>query len=215
MTCPLPERGLPERGAPAGACPGPGRPRGFDADEALSAALALFWRQGYEQTSLDELTRAMGISRSSFYACFGSKHEALLAAVARYCDDSFAALARVAEAEADPAAAARAVVAAIAAPDGGRRGCFLANCVTELAPHDPQVDALGRRQLARIESLLAELLARARPSGAHPTRAAGAAGGRAAALLSLALGATMLRKAGTPPDRIQALLAEGERLISP
>lgn len=193
--------------APEGAaCPGPGRPRGFDAGRALEAALAVFWRQGYEQTSLDELTAAMGISRSSFYACFHSKHAALLAAVSRYCDESFAALEALALAERDRAAAARAVVAAIAAPDGGRRGCFLANCVTELAPHDPEVEALGRRQLERVEALLASLLAGGRREGAAE---------RAAALLSLALGATMLRKAGTAPERLKALLAEADRLISP
>ncbi|SMF09683.1 transcriptional regulator, TetR family [Tistlia consotensis] len=198
------------------ACPGPGRPRGFDADCALASALALFWRQGYEQTSLDELTAAMGISRSSFYACFKSKHGALLAAVERYCDESFRALTDLAAAAADRAAAARAVVGAIAAPDGGRNGCFLANCVTELAPHDPEVEALSRRQLARIEALLARLLSE--PAGDRAADAPdgpGAAPRRAGALLSLALGATMLRKAGVAPERLEALLGEADRLISP
>jgi TetR/AcrR family transcriptional repressor of nem operon len=208
------------------ACAGPGRPRGFDAEQALEAALALFWRQGYEQTSLDELTHAMGLSRSSFYACFGSKHGALLAAVERYCDASLAELRALAEAESDPRLAARALVEAVAAPEGGRRGCFLANCVTELAPHDPEVEALGRRQLARIEGLLAELLvANGRPgdeqTGDGQTGDGQTGDGqtgaesRATALLSLALGATTLRKAGVPPERLRALLVEADRLISP
>lgn len=199
-------------GAPA-RCAGPGRPRAFDAEAALGAALALFWRQGYEQTSLDDLTRAMGISRSSFYACFRSKHGALLAAVGLYCDEQFRALEALADAQPDPAAAARAVVEAIGAPDGGRQGCFLANCVTELAPHDAEVEALGRRQLARFERLLAERLAQVRgvPAEAEDPGVADSA----AALLSLALGATMLRKAGTAPDRLRSLLAEADRLIRP
>lgn len=189
-------------------CPGPGRPREFDRGDALRAALELFWRQGYEQTSLEELTAAMGISRSSFYACFGSKHELLLAAVARYCDESFDKLKAVAEDVGDPAQAAQALVVAIANPQGGRRGCFLANCVTELAPHDAEVEALSRRHLERAEALLAETLAQA-------GEAAESASGRAAALLSLALGATMLRKAGIAPERLASLLAEARRLISP
>lgn len=196
----------PLRPSASPACAAPGRPRGFDPGQALEAALAVFWRQGYEQTSLDELTHAMGLSRSSFYACFGSKHAALLAAVERYCDASLAALRARAEAESDPRLAARALVEAVAAPEGGRRGCFLCNCVTELAPHDPEIEALGQRQLARIEDLLAELLA----TTGQPT-----AESRAAALLSLALGATTLRKAGVLPERLKALLAEADRLISP
>lgn len=61
-----------------------GRPREFDIDKALDAALLLFWRQGYEGTSLAALTEAMGINVPSLYAAFGNKEALFKRVVDRY-----------------------------------------------------------------------------------------------------------------------------------
>ena len=63
-----------------------GRPRGFDAAEALERALLVFWERGYEGASLTDLTSAMGITRTSMYAAFGNKEELFRKALARYTD---------------------------------------------------------------------------------------------------------------------------------
>ena len=61
-----------------------GRPRGFDQQAALEAALELFWQRGYEGASVTDLTEAMSISRPSLYAAFGDKEQLFRAVVARY-----------------------------------------------------------------------------------------------------------------------------------
>ena len=62
-----------------------GRPRKFDRDEALAAAMALFWRYGFEGTSLERLREAVGgLSSASFYAAFTSKEVLYHKVLARY-----------------------------------------------------------------------------------------------------------------------------------
>ncbi len=61
-----------------------GRPREFCPDAALDAALAVFWRNGYEGASLTDLTEAMGINRPSLYAAFGNKASLYRRAMDRY-----------------------------------------------------------------------------------------------------------------------------------
>lgn len=60
------------------------RPREFDVDKVLDAAMAAFWTKGYEATSLADLTSAMGLSKSSFYKAFGSKRALFLTIMDRY-----------------------------------------------------------------------------------------------------------------------------------
>jgi len=61
-----------------------GRPRAFDRDEALDRAMHLFWRRGYEATSISDLTETMGITPPSLYAAFGDKKRLFLETVDRY-----------------------------------------------------------------------------------------------------------------------------------
>jgi AcrR family transcriptional regulator len=61
-----------------------GRPRGFDRDAALEAAMFLFWRKGFAATSMNDLCDAMGVNSPSLYAAFGSKEALYLEAVEHY-----------------------------------------------------------------------------------------------------------------------------------
>ncbi len=81
-----------------------GRPRSFDRDAALAAAIELFWRAGYDETSIAMLTSAMGVTPPSLYAAFGDKEtlfeEASAVYFQRICDavDTAAQLPTVREA---------------------------------------------------------------------------------------------------------------------
>ncbi len=63
-----------------------GRPRGFDEDGALDAAMRLFWERGYEGTSMADLTKAMDLNPSSIYAAFGDKKSLFKLAAKRYAE---------------------------------------------------------------------------------------------------------------------------------
>jgi AcrR family transcriptional regulator len=63
-----------------------GRPRNFDKTEALDTALELFWRHGYEGTSMARLTEAIGVNVASLYAAFGNKESLFAQCVERYSE---------------------------------------------------------------------------------------------------------------------------------
>jgi len=63
-----------------------GRPRSFDPDKALDRAMYVFWRKGYEGTSLADLTRAMRINAPSLYAAFGNKDALFGKVIDRYVE---------------------------------------------------------------------------------------------------------------------------------
>jgi AcrR family transcriptional regulator len=63
------------------------RPREFDEDEVLGAALRVFWEKGYEGTSLSNLLEVTGLTKSSLYKAFGSKEGLFWRAVERYQRD--------------------------------------------------------------------------------------------------------------------------------
>ena len=185
---------------------GPGRPRAFVADQALAAALDVFRHKGFVASSLGDLTTAMDLSRSSFYACFGSKHAVFMAAAWSYADRCFAELRAAAEGQLDAEAAIRAMLVVIADPDGDRRGCFFVNSLSELGASDEAFLALARAHVARVGALMTQTVQRLGCTEA-------VAAERAGLLLALAIGAISLRQAGVPAAHVSSLLAQADLLF--
>jgi AcrR family transcriptional regulator len=124
---------------------GPGRPRAYDPDAALTGALEAFWKKGYTGTSLDDLSAATGMSRPSLYAAFGDKQALYLKALEHYSQRS-AAAARSAFVDdlplRDALLQAYDVALSIYFSGKGRpRGCFSVGTATTEAVEDPQIRA--------------------------------------------------------------------------
>ncbi len=133
--------------------------------------MQVFWAKGYQASSLHDLIGAMGISKSSFYETFGSKHELLLAAIGRYTETvTESVVARL-----EGGDSARRSIAGVfdhfldsAVASDERRGCFLCNSAIELSPHDPQAAERVGAGLARLESAFHRAVVRGQDAGEIP-----------------------------------------------
>ncbi len=145
-----------------------GRPKEFVRDDVLEAALDVFWAKGYDATSLDDLTSAMGIGRASLYNEFGDKHALFIEALDRYRSARLTQLSEVLEeapsARAGIAAVMRGTVDALWA-DRNRRGCLLVNSAAELAASDPAVAARAGEGFERTTRAFRRALERGQRTG--------------------------------------------------
>jgi len=134
-----------------------GRPRLLDRPKALETALKLFWRHGYEGTSVADLTAAMGTTPPSLYAAFGSKERLYREAVDLYME-SYGGFPASAFAEEPTARRAieRILREAIALYSAGPkpRGCMLTTGALTCAPeHQDVANDLARRRRAAIAAI--------------------------------------------------------------
>jgi TetR/AcrR family transcriptional regulator, transcriptional repressor for nem operon len=145
-----------------------GRPKQFDRDEVLGNALDVFWSRGYDATSLDDLTDAMGIGRASLYNEFGDKHTLFIEALDCYRVERLARITEVLTA----APSARAGIAAVFRgtveslwADEGRRGCLVVNSTAELAASDAAVAARAAESFERTAGVFRSALMRGKRTG--------------------------------------------------
>jgi TetR/AcrR family transcriptional repressor of nem operon len=141
----------------------------FEPQEAVDAAMQLFWCKGYGATSMRDLLDAMCIGRGSFYDTFGDKHALFLAALDRFenartswMDEALegSGLGGIGE-------VFRQTVESLVGFEP-RRGCLLANTAVELAPHDAEVAARISRYVRRTEEAFTDALVRAQGAGEIP-----------------------------------------------
>jgi AcrR family transcriptional regulator len=139
-----------------------GRPRLFDADSALDAAVLVFWEKGYDGTSLTDLTAAMGINRPSLYATYGNKRALFIQAIDRYAAThgrrAFSAL----QDEPDNRTAVQRFLDAsieCALADGTPRGCLINTVATDAAENDPDLRTKLSHMFDQTDTAIAKQIA--------------------------------------------------------
>ncbi len=119
------------------------RPRKFDIEDALDAAMEPFWAHGYQATSMADLIEATGLQKGSLYKAFGDKRSLFLQVLARYMTQMYERQKTALEKGHTPMEAMEAwfdvVINYAVTKEGIARGCFAANSLVELAPHDQEI----------------------------------------------------------------------------
>ncbi|TDD32038.1 TetR/AcrR family transcriptional regulator [Nonomuraea terrae] len=142
------------------------RPRTFEEDHALEAAMRAFWNAGYEATSTQDLCAATGLGRSSIYNTFVGKRELFLKSLRRYTEQRNARLAEVMEGDLPIREKVRTVLWwAVDSDPADPPGCLVVNTAVELGPRDSEIAELVRRDGERRVEIMRAALERARARG--------------------------------------------------
>ncbi|MFJ8665441.1 TetR/AcrR family transcriptional regulator [Streptomyces sp. NPDC093600] len=181
------------------------RPKEFDPEAALQSALDLFWRRGYEATTMSDLVEHLGIGRASIYATFGNKRQLYMKALERYSTTRDPQMTEELSQPGPALPAIRALVRRFAVEAGADEtrlaGCFITNSAAELGPHDGAVARRVELNWEQIETLLHAALVRARAQGELPADRDPRAMARM--LLVLMQGIRLVGKASSDPTRVR------------
>ncbi|WP_313804362.1 TetR/AcrR family transcriptional regulator [Sphingobium sp.] len=183
-----------------------GRPREFDPEKALSAALTVFWRRGYEGASMAELTEAMGITKPSLYACFGNKESLFRKALDLYEREKLCYIKTALEAPTAKGVAERLLRGSLAIQTGTTdpHGCLgvisTVACTTQA--ESIRDDVIARR--ASSDAALAERFDRARAEGDFPKTIDPQS--LVTYLSAITQGMAVQASAGTPREKLEQLV---------
>ncbi|HLF96225.1 MAG TPA: TetR/AcrR family transcriptional regulator [Methylococcaceae bacterium] len=145
-----------------------GRPLEFDPEQALDAAMGVFWASGYGATSVQDLLEAMDLSKSSFYQAFGSKRQLFERCLRRYRENTAAAMLD----GLDQTVSGRRFIADMLYSAAGEaclgekpRGCLVMNTANEFAQQDATVAGWVAQGVNRFTAVFRAAVQRAQKEG--------------------------------------------------
>ncbi len=144
------------------------RRKEFEPVEALDQAMELFWRRGYQATSMQDLVSHLGINRQSLYDTFGDKQELFLATLDRYFDVSVREHFKVLNEPGSALGAIRRLFQSLVestGTDAAKKGCMVVNSAVELARHDEDARAQVAAVFSWVEEAFRKTLVRAQKNG--------------------------------------------------
>src|SRR5690606_18177380 len=144
------------------------RPREFDPESAVEAAMNVFWDGGYTATSTDDLCRGTGVGRSSLYNTFTSKRELYQKSLRRYAERTRATQSDLLERPGPVRAIIRDFLTEALRnqlADPRRRGCLALNAAVEIGNSDDDVATLVRSDFDAIVDTMRALIERGQRDG--------------------------------------------------
>ena len=192
-----------------------GRPRTFDEGQVVQRARETFHDLGYAATSVDQLTRATGLRRSSLYGAFGDKHGLFLAAFDAYCEEVITGVERELAGDDDGALArlTRHMCGQTPDPAASIRGCLLAKATAERAGADPDVAQRAAAAFTRYEAALTNCLHQAQAAG--DVRDDVTPPAAAALLLAVLRGIEALGRAQRTPEALRLIADTALMTLAP
>ncbi|WP_028530859.1 TetR/AcrR family transcriptional regulator [Paenibacillus sp. HW567] len=141
------------------------RHKEFEVNEVLDKAIQLFWMQGYEKTSMQELVEYMGIHRRSIYDTFGDKHALYMCALKRYADIQSNKMSLLVERQEPVKEILRHFLETTLEKEGDPQGCLLVNSGVELGLLDQEVSSFVEDSYSKTEKLLYNLILAGQQTG--------------------------------------------------
>lgn len=146
-----------------------GRPKKFDREQALTTAVNVFWRKGYDGASLSDLTKAIGINPPSLYAEFGDKEKLYRLAIEHYASNDACKPLVMFEDQIHIKDAVGAflneVILYSTRHESGAKGCFLSSCVATTAGEVEGVQSLMKQAIETTEKRLIARFDKAKSEG--------------------------------------------------
>ncbi len=144
------------------------RPREFDADAVIDAAIDDFWGSSYASTSTDELCRSTGLSRSSLYNAFGNKRDIYVSSLHRYADAKHAQREQLMESVVDGRTLLRMLLEATLDEQWEhprRRACFGIGACLDEGADDPDIRSWLERNASIVDEAITEVIRRGQADG--------------------------------------------------